>query len=255
MSSSFVKGFRSARGFNSAICWQAATPPAARPGTAVAADPSRTAATDGVAIQRIRSPGTQARQAAGRAQIIPFGCTAGRQPPTATLAPNDGSGEVFPPCSVTQRREFTRLGSSWPVVISPAEWLLLAGRLSRDSGAYSVTTWVTRRPDGGRLGKEIGSWLRSFRVGHVAQAAADPDWCAQGCLTACPGRGSVGEGPDRAWAHQARPGAASFSPLRRGVTGAARGGPRRSPASRSRSPAAMAPGPRADAARSRQSQC
>jgi hypothetical protein len=58
-------------------------------------------------------------------------------------------------------------------VISPAEWLLLAGRLSRDSGAYSVTTWVTRRPDSGRLGKEIGSWLRSFRVGHVAQAAAD----------------------------------------------------------------------------------
>jgi len=86
----------------------------------------------------------------------PFGCAARQQPPTATLEPNDGSGEVFPPCSVTQRREFTRLGSSWPVVISLPEWLLLAGRLSRDSGAYSVTTWVTRRSDSGRLGKEIG---------------------------------------------------------------------------------------------------
>jgi len=81
-------------------------------------------------------------------------------------------------------------GSSWRVVISPAEWLLLAGRLSRDSGAYSVTTWVTRRSDSGRLGKEIGSWLRPFRVGHVAQAAADRDWCAQESLMAA--RAGVG---------------------------------------------------------------
>ena len=86
--------------------------------------------------------------------------------------------------------EFTRLGSSWPVVISLPEWLLLAGRLSRDSGAYSVTTWVTLRSDSGRLGKEIGSWLRPFRVGHVAQAAADRDWCAQECLMAA--RAGVG---------------------------------------------------------------
>jgi hypothetical protein len=41
----------------------------------------------------------------------------------------------------------------------PAEWLLLAGRLSRDSGDYSVTTWVTRLSDGGRLGMEIGPSL------------------------------------------------------------------------------------------------
>jgi len=75
-------------------------------------------------------------------------------------------------------------------VISLPEWLLLAGRLSRDSGAYSVTTWVTRRSDSGRLGKEIGSWLRLFRVGHVAQAAADRDWCAQESLMAA--RAGVG---------------------------------------------------------------
>lgn len=172
MSSSFVKGFRSARGFNSATCRQAATPIAARPGHRGSRWPSQTAETDSAAIQRIRGPGAQAHRRARRVaahRSSPFGCAARQQPPTATLAPNDGSGEVFPPCSVTQRREFTRLGSSWPVVISPAEWLLLAGRLSRDSGAYSVTTWVTRRPDSGRLGKEIGSWLRPFRVGHVAR--------------------------------------------------------------------------------------
>jgi hypothetical protein len=72
MSSSFVKGFRSARGFNSATCRQAATPIAARPGHRGSRWPSRTAATDGAAIQRIRGPGAQARQAGGRAQIIPF---------------------------------------------------------------------------------------------------------------------------------------------------------------------------------------
>ena len=73
MSSSFVKGFRSARGFNSAICRQAATPIAARPATAAAAEPSRTAATDGAAIQRIRGPGAQARaRRVARAQIIHF---------------------------------------------------------------------------------------------------------------------------------------------------------------------------------------
>src|SRR5689334_15662284 len=119
----------------------------------------------------------------------PFGCAARQQPPTVTLAPNGGSGEVFPPCSVTQRREFTRLGSSWPVVISPAEWLLLAGRLSRDSGDYSVTTWVTRRPDGGRLARN--RVLAALIPGrHVAQAAADRDWCAQECLMAA--RAGVG---------------------------------------------------------------
>src|SRR6185437_16633310 len=75
-----------------------------------------------------------------------FGCAARQLPPTATLAPNDGSGEVFPPCPVTQRRNLRAWGSSWRVVISPAEWLLLAGHLSRDSGPYSVTTWVTRCP-------------------------------------------------------------------------------------------------------------
>ena len=227
-----------------------------RPGraTEAAADPSRTAATDGAAIQRIRGPGAQARQAGGRAQIIPF-LMCRRAAATDSDPRQGGSGEVFPPCSVAQQPEFTRLGSVRPVVISPAEWLLLAGRLSRDSGDYSVTTWITRRPDGGRLGKEIGPWLRSFRVGQVAQAAAGRDCCAQQCLVACLGPGAVGEGPGRAWAHQARPGAASFSPLRRGVTGAARGGPRRSAASRPRSAAAMAPDPRADAARSRQSQC
>ena len=75
MSSSFVKGFRSARGFNSATCRQAATPIAARPGHRGSRWPSRTAATDGAAVQRIRGPGAQARQAGGRAhvdQIIPF---------------------------------------------------------------------------------------------------------------------------------------------------------------------------------------
>jgi len=69
--------------------------------------------------------------------------------------------------------------------------LLLADRLSRDSGDYSVTMWVTRRPDGGDLGKEIGPWLRSFRVGHVAQATAGRDWCAQECLMAYLGPGAL----------------------------------------------------------------
>jgi hypothetical protein len=74
MSSSFVKGFRSARGFNSAICRQAATPIAARQPSTAAAEPEPVAkwAADGTAIQRIRGPDAQARQAGGRAQIIPF---------------------------------------------------------------------------------------------------------------------------------------------------------------------------------------
>jgi len=72
MSSSFVKGFRSARGFNSATCRKAATPIAAWPGHRGSRWPSRTAATDGAAIQRIRGPDAQARQAGGRVQIIPF---------------------------------------------------------------------------------------------------------------------------------------------------------------------------------------
>jgi hypothetical protein len=85
------RGLRSARVFNSATCWQGATPIAAGRANAAAADPSRIAATDGGAIQRIRGPGAQARQAAGRAQIIPFEGAAGHQPPTGTLAPNGGS--------------------------------------------------------------------------------------------------------------------------------------------------------------------
>ena len=190
MSSSFVKGFRSARG--------SIRPPAgrrrrrSRPGRATAAAAGRREPRRQMAPRSSGSAAPARRRARRVAahRSSPFGCAARQQPPTATLAPNGRSGEVFPPCSVTQRREFTRLGSSWPVVISLPEWLLLAGRLSRDSGAYSVTTWVTRRPDSGRLGKEIGSWLRPFRVGHVAQAAADRDWCAQESLMAA--RAGVG---------------------------------------------------------------
>src|SRR6516165_2530133 len=107
MSSSLVKGFRSARGFQFSHLPVGATPIPARPGNRGSCYPSRPAATDGAAIQRIRRPGTQARQGGGRAQIIPFGCTTTQQPPAATLAPNGEYAEVFLPCSVTQRREFT----------------------------------------------------------------------------------------------------------------------------------------------------
>jgi hypothetical protein len=186
MSSSFVKGFRSARGFNSATCRQAATPIAARPGHRGSRWPSRTAATDGAAIQRIRGPGASG----GRPRTdhplsdVPPGSSHRQRPSRLTT----DQERYFRHARLLSDGNFTRLGSSWPVVISPAEWLLLAGRLSRDSGAYSVTTWVTRRSDSGRLGKEIGSWLRPFRVGHVAQAAADRDWCAQECLMAARAR-------------------------------------------------------------------
>ena len=180
------RGFRSARGFNSATCRQAATPIAARPGHRGSRWPSRTAATDGAAIQRIRGPGASG----GRPRTdhplsdVPPGSSHRQRPSRLTT----DQERYFRHARLLSDGNFTRLGSSWPVVISPAEWLLLAGRLSRDSGAYSVTTWVTRRPDSGRLGKEIGSWLRPFRVGHVAQAAADRDWCAQECLMAARAR-------------------------------------------------------------------
>ena len=63
----------------------------------------------------------RARQGRGRTQIIPFGCAAERQPPTATLAATAESEELFPPWSVTQRRGICALGSGWPDVIGPAE--------------------------------------------------------------------------------------------------------------------------------------
>ena len=145
--------------------------------TAAAADPSRSAATDRAAIQRTSGPGAQARQAGGRAEIIPFGCAAGQQPPTATLA-QDGSGKVFP-CSVTQRREFTRLGSAWPVVIGPAEWLLLASLLSRDSAEYAEMVWITCRSRLRPSGHQIGPSLRSpdgevDRQGRWVRGLAEP---------------------------------------------------------------------------------
>jgi hypothetical protein len=107
-----------------------------------------------------------------RAQIISFGCPAGaaatEQRPSRPAADRE---RYFPLCSVTQLREFTCLDSAWPVVIGPAEWLLLAGRVSRDSGDYAVTTWVSyrsrRRPS---WGKEIGPLLLSPMARSIARA-------------------------------------------------------------------------------------